>query len=301
MSRWIRRIAYLVGTLVVLIMVFAGFVAFQSGRVVAQKYSIAAEPITVVSDSATLARGKHLDEAITKCSDCHSDDLGGKEFINDAAFLKLNASNLTKGEGGVGNQYSDEQFAIAIRHGVKADSTSVMIMPSDAYQSLTDEDVAAIIAYIRAQPPVDRTFAKPVVGPVAGALVATGQLPIFLAAIVPADRPHVASVTPAVSVEYGEYLSNVGGCTSCHGSGLGGGRKTGEPPEFAPPSNLTPKGIGHYTDAQLESVLRTGKRPDGTELKYPMPWQYTARMTADEMTATIMYLRSVPPKEFGTR
>jgi hypothetical protein len=34
---------------------------------------------------------------------------------------------------------------------------------------------------------------------------------------------------------------------------------------------------------------------------FPMPWTYTAKMTADEMAATIMYLRSVPPKEFGTR
>ncbi|MBC8086387.1 MAG: cytochrome c, partial [Phycisphaerae bacterium] len=177
MSRWIRRIGYVLGTLVVLIVVLAGFVAFKSGSIVSQKYAVAAEPITVVSDSAALARGQHLVEAVTKCTDCHGDDWGGKEFINDPAFMQLNASNLTRGEGGVASQYTDEQLTTLIRHGVKPDSTSVIIMPSDAYQDLSDSDVAAIVAYMRAQPPVNRTLSKPVLGPVAKALTTFGQLP----------------------------------------------------------------------------------------------------------------------------
>jgi len=301
MARWFRRIAYVLGTLVVLVMVLAGFVMVKSDDIVSKKYLLAAEPIAMSLDSATLARGQHLVEAITKCTDCHADDWGGKEFINDPAFMQLNASNLTKGEGGIGNQYTDAQLATLIRHGIKPDSTSVIIMPSDAYQDLSDSDVAAIVAYMRAQPPVNRTFSKPVLGPVAKALTTFGQLPVFVAASVAPDRPHVATVTPGATVAYGKYLADVGGCTTCHGPGLGGGNRAAEPADWPQSSNLTPKGIGHYTDAQLEIALRTGKRPDGSLLKDQMPWKYTAKLTPEEMTATILYLRSVPPKEFGTR
>jgi hypothetical protein len=45
--------------------------------------------------------------------------------------------------------------------------------------------------------------------------------------------------------------------------------------------------------------MRTGKRPDGYELKEPMPWQILGKMTDGELRAIWLYLQSLPPREFG--
>ena len=301
MSRWLRRLGYAVGTLVVLVMLLAGFVFVKSERMLSKKYSPPSEPITVVSDSITIARGEHFATAIGKCVDCHSADLGGKVFIDDPILGRVAASNLTSGEGGVGSKYTDAQLAVVIRHGIKIDSTTALVMPSNDYQDFSDEDVAAVVAYVRSMPPVNRTLPTTSLLPVGRALGAAGQLPIFVAEMIKPDRPHAATVTPDTTVEYGSYLSHVGGCTGCHNESLSGGKIPGTPPEFPPAANLTPTGIKHYSDAQLEQILRTGLRPGGSKLSDEMPWRFTAKLTPEEMRATIKYLRSVPAKEFGVR
>ncbi|MEO7998432.1 MAG: cytochrome c, partial [Gemmatimonadaceae bacterium] len=149
MSRWIRRLAYLLGTVVVLIVLLAGFVSMKSSSMMTKKYNPPVEPITVVSDSTALARGSHLVTVVGKCVECHDQDLGGKIFVNDPAFARIVASNLTKGKGGVGSKYTDAEMSVAIRHGIRRDSTSALLMPSAEYQVLSDEDVAAVIAYVR--------------------------------------------------------------------------------------------------------------------------------------------------------
>lgn len=301
MPRWLRRIAYVLGTLVVLIVILAGFVNMKSSGMMTKKYNPPSEPITVVSDSIALARGSHLVNVISKCVECHKPDLGGSVFIDDPAFARIVASNLTKGKGGYGDKYTDAEMAVAIRHGIRRDSTTSLLMPSDDYQVLSDEDVAAIVAYVRSMPPVDRELPATELHPVGKALSAMGQLPIFMAEIVATDRKHPATVVRDTSVAYGNYLANAGGCTGCHGPTLSGGKIPGTPPDWPPAANLTPTGISKYTDADLTTILRTGKRPDGTQVNDVMPWRYTAKLTDDELMTTIKYLRTVPSKDFGHR
>ncbi len=301
MSRWFRRLAYALGTLVVLVVVLAGFVVVKSNSMLTKKYNPPNEPITVRNDSVTLARGTHLVTVISKCVQCHGDNLGGKPFIDDPKLGHVIAPNLTKGKGGVGNRYTDEQMAVVIRHGIKADSTTALVMPSDDYEVLSDDDVAAIVAYVRSVPPVDHELPRSTLGPLGRALSATGQFPVFVAELVDHNLKHVASVTVDTSVAYGSYLAHAGGCTGCHGPGLSGGKIPGTPPEWPAAANLTPKGIGHYTDTQITEMLRSGTRPDGTHLNDVMPWKFTAKMTDDEIATTVKYLRTVPAKEFGGR
>ncbi|MEP6766631.1 MAG: c-type cytochrome [Gemmatimonadaceae bacterium] len=301
MSRWLRRIGYVLGTLVVLILVLSGFAFVRSSGMMTRKYDIAVSPITVTNDSATLARGAHLVTVIGKCTDCHTNEMAGKVFIDDPGLGLIIAPNLTRGKGGVGDSLTDERMAHAIRHGIKHDNTSALIMPSDDYQFFTDDDVAAVVAYVRSLPPVDRVLPKSQLRVVGRALSAAGQLPIFIAENVDHKRPHIKSIVQDTSLAYGSYLGNVGGCTGCHGPGLSGGKIPGTPPEWPAAANLTPTGISKYTDAQIEGILRTGKRPDGTSVNEVMPWKYTTNMTNDEIIANIKFLRSVPAKPFGGR
>jgi cytochrome c553 len=299
MSRWLKRVGVALGTLVVLIVVFAGFVMAKSSSLMTKKYPVVVAPIEVRTDSTSMARGEHLTTVIAKCVECHGSDLGGKTFIDDPALGLIVAPNLTAGAGGIAGKYSDAQLAALIRTGVKRDSTSTIIMPSDVYQWLTDDDVAAIVAYVRAQPPVNRTHPASFLRPVGRALAATGKLPVFTADGVSPTRTHEKSVTPDSTVAYGSYLANVGGCTGCHGPGLSGGKIAGTPPDWPPAANISPTGLGKYTDAQVRDILLTGNRPDGTKVNAVMPWEFTRLMTPLELTATIKYLRTVPPKEFG--
>ena len=174
-------------------------------------------------------------------------------------------------------------------------------MPSADYQHLSDEDVAAVVAYVRSVPAVDRVLPKTSIAFIGRALVVTNQLPAPAALTVPTNRPHVATLKSENSVAYGAYIANIGGCTACHGATLSGGKMPGGAPDDPPAANLTPTGIGHYTDAQVEQMLRTGNRPDGTQLKNAMPWRFIAGMSDDELGSVIKYLRSVPPREFGAR
>jgi hypothetical protein len=74
-----------------------------------------------------------------------------------------------------------------------------------------------------------------------------------------------------------------------------------EPPY---PANLTPDvatGLGQWSEADFLRVFREGKRPDGSEIKPPMPWQAMGHMTDNELKAIWLYLQSVPAKPYGNR
>ncbi len=302
MRRWMRAVLYTLGVVLVLAVAAAGTVYALSQREITKSYTqVPLRDIPVLHDSATLARGQHLVTAIGKCVECHTSDLGGSVMIDDPAFARITASNLTTGKGGVLASYSDAELARAIRHGVKRDGRPAVFMPSDDWINMADDDVAAIIAYIRAMPPVDRELEPLALRPVGRTLLALGQLPIVPAARLDHGTRAPATMPPDTSVSYGRYMAEVGGCTGCHGPGLFGGKVPGTPPEFKAASNLTPSGIGHFSDVQLESVLRTGQRPDGTVLDPFMPARYTALLSPTEMRALIRYLRTVPAREFGNR
>jgi hypothetical protein len=92
----------------------------------------------------------------------------------------------------------------------------------------------------------------------------------------------------------------VSGCRGCHGLKLSGGRVAG-PPGIPPASNLTPTGLGNWSEADFEKALRTGKKPDGTIINDFMPWQLAGKMTDEELHAIWVYLKSVPAQETGNR
>jgi hypothetical protein len=74
------------------------------------------------------------------------------------------------------------------------------------------------------------------------------------------------------------------------------------PPGTPPAANLTPDpstGLGKWTEAQFTAVLRTGRKPDGSMVKAPMPWQLTTHLSDDEIHALWLYLRTVPARPFG--
>lgn len=299
MLRRLRSLAIAVaGLLVAAVGAVYGITSVRMGK---DYGNVATRPMVLPADPETLEYGRRL-ATIRGCAGCHGPDLGGHAVIEDAMVAKLYATNLTRGVGGVAAQYDVARWARAIRNGVGADGRALLFMPSQEYQGMSDEDVAALIAYMESAPPVDRTMPKTRIGPLGRALFLAGQIPLVPAEIVDHAAEPVRSVERGVTVEYGRYLA--AGCVGCHGPGYSGGKVPGTPPDFLPATNLTPDpetGIGTWTEADFFRALREGKRPDGTELDVFMPVRETSQFTDDEIRAVWMFLQTLPATPEGNR
>ena len=76
---------------------------------------------------------------------------------------------------------------------------------------------------------------------------------------------------------------------------LSGGLEFDEPPFKVTAPNITQDkatGIGAWTDAQIRTALRTGKRPNDVQLAEVMPTGYYGIVTERDMDAIVAYLRN---------
>lgn len=302
MRKLLRIVGIVVGVLAGLLLAAAALVFVLSENAVNKKYDAPATNIAASTDSEALARGKYLVTVVDGCTDCHGDNLAGAVFIDDPALGRISALNLTSGQNGVGRTFSDADFARVLRYGIKPDGTSVKVMPADDYTHLSDADLGAVIGYLRSLPPVDSALPENEFRPVGRVLLATGQLPIFVAARIDFTAPHPAEVKPDTTAAYGQYLANIAGCTGCHGAGLSGGPIPGAPPSFAPAANLTPSGqLKDWTEAQFIQTIRSGVDPSGHPLNTEMPWKRLGGLSDDELKAVWAFVHSVPARPAGTR
>ena len=294
MKRVLKWLGIMAGGIVILIVVAAAAVYGLSSRAMSRTYAIAPAALTVPAESASIARGRHVAVAISQCANCHGDNLAGKKFVDDAAMGTLYASNLTRGKGGIGGVYTDADYVRAIRHGIGRDQRPLLAMPSASFFAMNDADLAAVIAYVKSMPAVDAVLPEKGVGPLARALYLATDFPLIEAEVIPHGEPRPAPVPGGVTSEYGNYLTTIGGCKGCHLPDLNGGVPV-EKNIFS--SNLTPTGLGKWSDADFRKAMREGIRPDGRVLSAVMPWPYMRQMTDDELGAIWLYLRSLPPKD----
>jgi mono/diheme cytochrome c family protein len=295
MKRWLKWTGYAVGGIAGILVLSAAGVYGASEVRYRRQYAITPPALTIPTDSATVARGAHLATSIGGCVDCHGENLAGNTVFASPALGSVYATNLTRGKGGVGGVLSDVEFQRAIRHGIAPDGRPLKVMPSSDYINLSDADLAAIIAYIKTLPPVDKEMPASTMGPLGRALFVAGKLPILHAERIDHERGHIASVEPAATAGYGAYLAAVG-CKGCHGPALAGGKIIDGAPDWPPAANLTPAGpTKGYSEDDFRRVLREGKRPNGVSVNDVMPWRLTKRLSDDEIHAIYLYLRSLPP------
>lgn len=259
-----------------------------------------ANPVADVRVAGTpeqIARGEKF---ANFCAGCHSTTLkppldGGQEnFLSEGPPLvsaTLYPTNLTP--GGPLKDWSDGEIIRAIREGVDQDGRALIIMPSEVFHNMSDDDVQALVAYLRSQPAVQHdTPAKSfnVVGAVfigAGLLPLNAQAPITEAIVAP----------PAgKTADYGQYLVSISGCRVCHGPDLAGGAVGG----FGPPPgpNLT-LSLPKWGESDFINTIRTGTDPTGKALNpVEMPWkEIGATYTDDELGAMYAYLHGLTPVE----
>jgi mono/diheme cytochrome c family protein len=288
MKRLVRWAGRILLVLVAAIIVFVAYLYIVTNRQLTQVYDVKVPRVTVPTDADAIARGKYIATRVSMCTECHGEDLGGKVVEEGTAMGRLVAANLTRGRGGIGSTYTDEDYIRAIVHGVRRDGRSVIFMPSNEFH-FTESDLGALMAYIRSIPPVDRTLPATAVGPMARALTVLAGFPLTPASSIDHANLTLASDRDiADPVSSGDKLVAMGGCRGCHGPTFEGG---GGPPPGA--SNITPVGIGDWTRDQFVTALRDHKRPNGSTISDAMPRGY-GQMSDADLHNIYAYLRTVP-------
>ena len=168
----------LVGVIIVAVIVLYLLGSSRVGKT----YDIQVESIAVPSGPEAVERGRHYVEAIVACGICHGDNLEGDILSEDPLFATLAAPNLTSGLGGIGSTYTDIDYVRTIRHGVKPDGTSVVLMPSQHFNRIGDDDLGAMIAYFKSMPPIDNELPATSLGPLGRIIALLDSAPLALLA-----------------------------------------------------------------------------------------------------------------------
>ena len=285
MSKILKWGGIALGAVVVLALVAAVTLYVRGSSSIAHAHTVEVSALALPTDSASIARGAHL-AGIYGCTDCHGADLSG-QVMGDAPPFTLIASNITP--GGATADYSAEDWDRAIRHGVAADGRAMFVMPSGAYNKMSDEEAAAMIAYLQTVPAVENEHSGIVWKPM-GRILAGG--PISLSDYVYTATPPATSPAPDSTAAYGEYVANMM-CSYCHGANLEGQMVEGGPePILAPDLRAS----GQWSPEQFHETMTTGVTPAGHEMNPEvMPWTATARMTQLERESLRLYLAGLGP------
>ena len=306
-----RILLVLVALIVVVIAALAIFVAARQNLT----FDAPFPRIAALTDSTIVARGRYLVRNVANCAQCHGDTtrmvamMTGEDIPLSGGFRwaippgTFYARNITPDdETGLGH-IPDSAVARALRHGVGHDGRA--LLPFMEMQGLADDDLAAVISYLRSQPPVRNPVPAhrySLLGKVVKATVLAN--PVSAAETPPAMSPRGATV------ENGRYLAeSVALCWACHtqrsnetgalvGPRYGGATGLEEPSDpghvWASPNitaDPTTGKLGAMTEDQFVARFRTGRVLPGS----PMPWQGLQRMAEDDVRAIYRFLKTVPP------
>ena len=270
--------------------------------------------IKATNDSAVIARGEHLVFGPAHCANCHAAPdkqelvekgervplAGG--FAFDIPIGQIYAKNLTPHETGIGNM-TDAEIARTLRYGVNSKGKALFdFMP---FHNTSDDDLVAIISYLRKQQPVNNPVPK-------NDLNVLGQaVNAFLLDPVGPSEKVPAKVTIDTTVEYGKYLANsVANCRGCHtnrdlmtgafiGEDYAGGlemeTETDSGTYIVITPNLTPDdATGHIRGWSRDQFIKRFRA--GTIIQQThMPWGPFSQMSDNELKAIYKFLQTVKP------
>lgn len=275
------------------------------------KYDAPYPNIKASTNSAIVAKGRHIVLGPGHCVDCHStiknvdsvlklghDPLLTGGFKFDLPFGTFYTRNLTPDkETGIGN-LTDREIARVLRYSVKKNGESVL--PFMPFQNMSDEELTAVVSYLRSLKPVSNKVPDhqyKVLGRVINAFLMKPMNP---------TEPIQVSIKADTSAAYGKHLvMTVANCNECHtkrngigdyvGEPLAGGTKfeeEGKPTLVSP--NLTPHPSGRIYNWSEEAFIKRFRI--GRTIPYShMPWESFGRMSDDELKAIYHYLKTLKP------
>ena len=296
------RIALVAVVLVVAVAgaAFAGAI-WLGERKMSRQVFIKVVPVPFASGAAALRQGRYLFET-RGCGECHGPDGAGRVMIDDEGGLFVRTPNITRGPNGVVADYAEADWVRTIRHGINPAGHALLVMPSEDFNRLTDEDLAALVAFARSLPPIAGEPAEIRMPVFVKALYGIGAIK-DAAEKINHNLPPPSPVPVGATVAHGSYVARM--CIGCHGDGFSGGRIPGSPPDWAPAANLTPgdrSAMARYdTPEKFAAMMRTGKRPDGSTVSSVMPFDALKGLNDTDLAAIYAFLNTLPARPFGSR
>jgi mono/diheme cytochrome c family protein len=271
------------------------------------------------TDSSIIARGKYLAFGPAHCSACHTpkedqerinlgEELplkGGLDF--ELPIGTLYSRNITPDEEtGIG-KLPDSVIVRSLRYGVAHDGHAILdMMP---FHNLSDEDMIAVLSFLRAQQPVKNKVPDHQFNFLGKAVKA------FLLKPVGPEGEVAKIVKPDTTAEYGHYLTYfITNCRGCHtnrslmtgaytGPDFAGGLKFESATEkgaYCVTPNLTPDKetgkIAGWTEEQFISRFRMKKIIAASD----MPWDQFRKISDNDLKAIYKYLVSLKPIKNAT-
>ncbi len=270
----------LAGLLTLVISVLLGAALFGYWKL-NRTYDNPVPQLSVAVTAERVARGERFE---LLCAGCHAPDtstaMTGNDFLGEGAppIGYFYAPNLTPVHLA---DWSDGEIIRAIREGVHRSGRSLLIMPSSIWRNLSDEDVQAIVAYLRSLP-AEGSETPPNRLNVLGAVMSL-LMPIFEAQ--PPITEPVLSPPTGPTAAYGAYVSSFT-CELCHGSDL-----LGDPNFQVPP--LVAITLA-WSEQEFIQFMRTGIRPGGSSVDgEAMPWKELSALlnNDDELRAVYAHLQ----------
>ena len=292
MRNVLKWIGILLGGLLVVALIAIVAIYFMTESRINETYDVSVAAVEI-PEQPELGERQFPLVVVDLCRDCHRNDLARQVMDDDSLTGRLVAPNLTAGKGGIGAEYSDEDWTRAIRHRIGRDNKSLIVMPSSELNVLSDKDLGIVLSLVKNTPPVNNELPGVFIGPMARIFLL--QEPFLLpASVIDHNRQPPEMPEPGVSVEYGEYLSHL--CALCHGVDFAGIDDPGGG------MNLTPAGdLGGWSETDFIETIRTGIAPDGEELDQEMmPVGIWGKLSDDELKAIWMFLQTLPPIETTT-
>ncbi len=314
----LRVILVVLSALVVLVGVAVAWLALRSPNM---------RPPSTEAIEATperLARGEYIVLHVADCLGCHSDFhadrfsvpvKAGTEGQGGFAFDKklgvpglVQAQNITSDpETGLGT-WTDGEIARAIREGVNRKGEALFpMMPYEFFHEMSDDDVRAVVVYLRTLEPIRNVVAKRQLDFPVNLLIKFAPKPV--------EGPVVAP-DPKDTIAYGGYLVTISGCRECHtphddkgrripGTDFSGGWEMPGPWGRVVTANITPDPGNYMGQATRDEFIGRIKSFEGlggenAPLAAPgkntlMPWVRYAGMTESDLGAIYDYLKTVSP------
>ncbi len=233
------------------------------------------------TDAASLERGR-LRATLVGCYDgCHGPGATGSVWEDDWWIAHVTAPNLTE----VIRDYGDAELVRLLRHGIRRDGTVAFTMPAVQFRHLSDDDLGAIIAFLKSLPRREGVEYRRGFGPRGRIGLLTGE---FVSSMDDVDVtiPLAGEKPPATALERGRYIAMIT-CPECHGPDLAGY------PGDTPPLLI----VAAYSFAEFTTLMRTGVAKGGRDagLMSSIGRKRTPTLSDQEVADLYAYLQSRVP------
>lgn len=296
---WVKILGGIGAGLLTLVCLVVAFLGVKGLTTVYFPGAPDASDLSVTSMPEQVSRGEYL--VNLSCVGCHGaadasgnpsglPPLSGGWDIASAEGFGFIGSMVTENltPGGKLADYSDGELFRVMRHSIDQNGHRLGFMSFLPYSQLSDEDILAIIAYLRSLPP------EITAGKTTGDRLNFLGMLLYGSGMFPLPEPAAERVTAppqGATAEYGKYVATFGECAGCHGPDVTGVEASSMSPAVPNPRPI----IATWTQEQFMQTMRTGVRPGGTPFSDAMPWENASKMTDEDLVALYAYLTSPAP------